>query len=218
VLPDRRLPHGRSAAHQSLPAAREIRIHTVGPVWSSGERGEPELLANCYRSVFGIAREKGIRSLAFPAISCGVYRFPVDRAVKIAVAETVAELISMRRGAEGDFCVLRRRDLQRVPARGGQAVLGFQRMNLCRRVRAIHPFAKGAKGWGTEISCGDKMREMREGQDNRLLPRSLFLKIQRNFRRQRPWRHVVRAAERRQEVIQRVLVGHVDRVRSRSVL
>jgi O-acetyl-ADP-ribose deacetylase (regulator of RNase III) len=69
-------------------------IHTVGPVWSGGERGEPELLANCYRSVFGIAREKGIRSLAFPAISCGVYRFPVDRAVKIAVAETVAELIS----------------------------------------------------------------------------------------------------------------------------
>jgi O-acetyl-ADP-ribose deacetylase (regulator of RNase III) len=54
----------------------------------------PELLANCYRSVFKIARENGIRSLAFPAISCGVYRFPVDRAVKIAVVETVAELVS----------------------------------------------------------------------------------------------------------------------------
>jgi O-acetyl-ADP-ribose deacetylase (regulator of RNase III) len=75
-----------------LPA--RFVIHTVGPVWSGGDRGEPELLANCYRSVFGIAREKGIRSLAFPAISCGVYRFPVDRAVKIAVAETVAELVS----------------------------------------------------------------------------------------------------------------------------
>ena len=76
----------------SLPA--KFVIHTVGPVWTGGERGEPELLAGCYRSVFSIARENGIRSLAFPAISCGVYRFPVDHAVKIAVAETVAELVS----------------------------------------------------------------------------------------------------------------------------
>ncbi len=69
-------------------------IHAVGPVWSGGEQGEPDLLASCYRTVFRIAREHGIRSLAFPAISCGVYRFPVDRAVKIAVGETAAELIS----------------------------------------------------------------------------------------------------------------------------
>ncbi len=69
-------------------------IHTVGPVWTGGERGEPELLASCYQWVFKIARENEIRSLAFPAISCGVYRFPVERAVKIAVRETVAELIS----------------------------------------------------------------------------------------------------------------------------
>ncbi len=75
-----------------LPAKHVI--HTVGPVWTGGDRGESQLLASCYRSVFGIARENGIRSLAFPAISCGVYRFPVDRAVKIAVAETVAELVS----------------------------------------------------------------------------------------------------------------------------
>ena len=75
-----------------LPA--KYVIHTVGPVWTGGDRSEPELLASCYRSVFRIARENAIRSLAFPAISCGVYRFPVERAVKIAVAETVAELIS----------------------------------------------------------------------------------------------------------------------------
>ncbi len=75
-----------------LPA--KFVIHAVGPVWTGGERGEPELLASCYRSCFAIAREKGIRSLAFPAISCGVYRFPVERAVKIAVGETVAELVS----------------------------------------------------------------------------------------------------------------------------
>jgi len=69
-------------------------IHAVGPVWTGGERREDELLAGCYRSAFKLAHEHGLKSLAFPAISCGAYRFPVERAVKIAVAETVAELIS----------------------------------------------------------------------------------------------------------------------------
>lgn len=73
-----------------LPA-RHI-IHTVGPVWNSGEHGERELLASCYVSCFEIARKHGLRTLAFPAISCGIYRFPVDLAVEIAMRETVAEL------------------------------------------------------------------------------------------------------------------------------
>jgi O-acetyl-ADP-ribose deacetylase (regulator of RNase III) len=67
-------------------------IHTVGPVWNGGDNGERELLASCYRSCFRIAREHGLRSLAFPAISCGIYRFPVELAVEIAVRETVGEL------------------------------------------------------------------------------------------------------------------------------
>jgi O-acetyl-ADP-ribose deacetylase (regulator of RNase III) len=87
-------PTGEARLTKGYQLPAKYVIHTVGPVWSGGENGEPELLANCYKSVFKIAREKGIRSLAFPAISCGVYRFPVDRAVKIAVQETVAELIS----------------------------------------------------------------------------------------------------------------------------
>jgi O-acetyl-ADP-ribose deacetylase (regulator of RNase III) len=74
-----------------LPA--KYVIHTVGPVWNGGNHNEPELLASCYRSCFRIARDKGLHSMAFPAISCGVYRFPVERAVKIAVSETVAELV-----------------------------------------------------------------------------------------------------------------------------
>jgi O-acetyl-ADP-ribose deacetylase (regulator of RNase III) len=73
-----------------LPA--KYVIHTVGPVWYGGTNGERELLASCYASCFRIAREHDLRSLAFPAISCGVYRFPVDLAVEIALRETVAEL------------------------------------------------------------------------------------------------------------------------------
>lgn len=67
-------------------------IHTVGPVWTGGGHGERELLASCYRECFRIAREQGFKTIAFPAISCGVYRFPVDEAVKIAVRETLEAL------------------------------------------------------------------------------------------------------------------------------
>jgi O-acetyl-ADP-ribose deacetylase (regulator of RNase III) len=67
-------------------------IHTVGPVWHGGQSGEPELLASCYRSCFALARERDLHTLAFPAISCGVYGYPIDEAVEIAVRETAAEL------------------------------------------------------------------------------------------------------------------------------
>jgi len=73
-----------------LPA--KFVIHTVGPVWNGGDRGEPELLASCYRSCFAIARERDLRSLAFPAISCGIYGYPVELATEIAVRETLTEL------------------------------------------------------------------------------------------------------------------------------
>jgi O-acetyl-ADP-ribose deacetylase len=69
-------------------------IHTVGPVWTGGDCGERELLASCYRQCFGIAREQNFTTLAFPAISCGVYRFPVSEAAKIAMRETREELKS----------------------------------------------------------------------------------------------------------------------------
>jgi O-acetyl-ADP-ribose deacetylase (regulator of RNase III) len=75
-----------------LPA--RFILHTVGPVWNGGDHDERELLASCYRSCFALAREHGLRTLAFPAISCGIYRFPVDLAVEIALRETLAELNS----------------------------------------------------------------------------------------------------------------------------
>jgi O-acetyl-ADP-ribose deacetylase (regulator of RNase III) len=64
----------------------------VGPVWNGGDQNEHELLASCYRSCFALAREHSLRTLAFPAISCGIYRFPIDQAVEIALRETQAEL------------------------------------------------------------------------------------------------------------------------------
>ena len=60
-------------------------IHTVGPVWNGGNHNEDELLASCYRNSLKLADENGIKSIAFPAISTGVYRFPLERATKIAI-------------------------------------------------------------------------------------------------------------------------------------
>ena len=65
-------------------------VHAVGPVWHGGDRGEPELLASCHRRALDVARELGVRSVAFPAISCGLYGYPVERAAEVAV-ETVRE-------------------------------------------------------------------------------------------------------------------------------
>ncbi|HEX6071305.1 MAG TPA: O-acetyl-ADP-ribose deacetylase [Longimicrobiaceae bacterium] len=73
--------------------ARHV-IHTVGPVWSGGDRGEPELLAACYRSSLLLAEEHGVGSIAFPAISTGVYGYPIDEAAAIAVREVAAFLRS----------------------------------------------------------------------------------------------------------------------------
>ncbi len=69
----------------NLPA-RHV-IHTVGPVWQGGNHGEPQLLAGCYRSCFALARKYRLRTLAFPAISTGVYGYPKEAAARIAVHE-----------------------------------------------------------------------------------------------------------------------------------
>ncbi len=69
-----------------LPA--RFVIHTVGPVWRGGEGNEPEILANCYRSALQLVLENGIKTIAFPAISCGAYGYPIPEAAQIAVKTT----------------------------------------------------------------------------------------------------------------------------------
>ena len=93
-----RCPTGEARITEGYKLPAKHVIHTVGPVWSGGSHGEGGLLENCYRNSLALAREAGVRTIAFPAISTGVYRFPLDRAARIAVA-TVADELARDRGS-----------------------------------------------------------------------------------------------------------------------
>lgn len=85
-----------------LPA--KFVIHTVGPVWRHGKHHEPELLASCYRNSLNLAVTNTIKSIAFPAISCGVYGYPITKAVKIAVSEVTQFLKNHNQIKKVIFC------------------------------------------------------------------------------------------------------------------
>ena len=89
---NRGCPTGEARITRGHRLAAAHVIHTVGPVWSGGARGEPDLLRNCYVNSLTLAREHAIRSIAFPSISTGAYRYPIDQAARIAV-ETVRECL-----------------------------------------------------------------------------------------------------------------------------
>jgi O-acetyl-ADP-ribose deacetylase len=83
----RRCPTGEARITRAYRLPARHVIHAVGPVWRGGDAGEDALLAACYRNALALAVEHAIRSIAFPAISTGIYRFPPERAARIAVAE-----------------------------------------------------------------------------------------------------------------------------------
>jgi len=93
-----------------LPA--RFVIHAVGPVWHGGARGEPELLASCYRNSLAIAAEHGLRSIAFPSISTGVYGYPIELAARVAVDAVRDALTAPSTVEEVIFCCFSRRDLE----------------------------------------------------------------------------------------------------------
>ena len=80
-------PTGQAKITRGYRLPAKHVIHTVGPVWRGGGHGEDELLASCYRTSLALAEQQGLKSIAFPAISTGVYGFPMDRAARIALQE-----------------------------------------------------------------------------------------------------------------------------------
>ncbi len=87
VRPGVRCPTGEARLTPGFRLPARFVIHTVGPVWNGGSYSEAKLLASCYRSSLELASAHGIGSIAFPAISCGVYGYPSDQAARIAVRE-----------------------------------------------------------------------------------------------------------------------------------
>ncbi|HET8942978.1 MAG TPA: O-acetyl-ADP-ribose deacetylase [Rudaea sp.] len=85
--PNVRCPTGQARITPGFDLAARFIIHTVGPVWNGGNDNEPQLLASCYRESLRLARENGVYSMAFPAISCGVYGYPIAKAAAVALAE-----------------------------------------------------------------------------------------------------------------------------------
>ena len=104
-------PTGQAKITKGYNLPAKWVIHTVGPVWHGGGRHEDELLASCYRRSLELAVEKGVRTIAFPAISTGVYGFPFERATAIACerGEKLPGKESLPR--EGGLCVLRQTGL-----------------------------------------------------------------------------------------------------------
>lgn len=87
VRPGVRCPTGEARVTPGFELPARFVVHTVGPIWRGGERAERELLASCYRNVFAVSSQHDITSLAFPAISCGAFGFPVPAAAAIAAKE-----------------------------------------------------------------------------------------------------------------------------------
>ena len=104
VRPNVRCPTGQARITPGFDLPAKFVIHTVGPVWEGGDAGEAELLASCYRQSLHLALENGVRSIAFPAISCGVFGYPLGAAAAIAVHEVCAFIAANTEPSRAIFC------------------------------------------------------------------------------------------------------------------
>ncbi len=90
------LPAGKAVATTAGRLLAKYVVHTVGPIWRGGNRGEAETLASCYRESLRVAEELGIGSVAFPSISTGAYGYPMEEAARVAIAAVVEVLVEAR--------------------------------------------------------------------------------------------------------------------------
>jgi len=131
-------------------------IHTVGPVWHGGGHGEDELLARCYRSCLALAEAHGLRTVAFPAISTGAYGFPLERATRIAIAETARFLAAHALPERSSLCALGKRPAgcidRRWPRACGQSPPSAQRPAQVRRSHSRPPTPTRARVQATMLT------------------------------------------------------------------
>lgn len=108
LVMESRMLHGCKTGNAKITRGYRLKaqhvIHTVGPVWNGGNLGEDDLLASCYRCSIELCRKHGLASVAFPAISTGIYRFPAERAAGIAVATVVDALATAPEMTSVIFC------------------------------------------------------------------------------------------------------------------
>ena len=90
------LPTGKAVATTGGKLRAKYVIHTVGPIWDGGRRGEAELLASCYRESLRVAEELGLSSISFPSISTGAYGYPLDEAARVSLTAVLASLMQTR--------------------------------------------------------------------------------------------------------------------------
>ena len=103
---------GQAKITQAYRLPARFIIHTVGPVWQGGNKGEPELLASCYRQCLELTQQHGVTSIAFPSISTGVYGYPIELAAAVAVSTVRACLPQYPGLREVLFCCFSAHDLQ----------------------------------------------------------------------------------------------------------
>jgi O-acetyl-ADP-ribose deacetylase (regulator of RNase III) len=101
---------GEAAVTKGFRLPAPFIIHTVGPVWSNGTHGEPTMLASCYRKSMEMAHDLGLRSIAFPCISTGVYGYPADQAAKVAVQSVTSALEELPGIEQVVFCCFSQKD------------------------------------------------------------------------------------------------------------
>ena len=112
VSPASGCPTGEAKITKGYRLPAHYVIHTVGPVWHGGDKGEANLLASCYQRSLELAADHNLHTLAFPSISTGIYGYPIQQAAEIAVA-TVREFLAQPTSlTEVTFCCFSQRDLQ----------------------------------------------------------------------------------------------------------